>query len=701
MFTATHSVAGLLMLRPMPKTTPSRLPFRSPYQRLIALWVLRAFDSASAREALLRDHSYADDDIARFLGLPSDPAAEEPGTIRRVMDGMLSRLERAQSGLKPATQRNFDHLAATLKLSPVEQRVAEILACVQVEMPLSDTWRVLRHHRGCDQAQVLARVLKVPKSAIDKAISPGSRMTRSGLLEYSSGPFATGYMEYRSDTVARHLLREPFDAHKILRAVGVIPVDAAELRLEDFPHLRRSLDLLLAYLRRSPGKTGINILLHGPPGTGKTQLARTLGAKLSLLVYEMKTSDDDGEPLQPNNRLAVLSLAQKFFQNEPVLLVFDEAEDILTPTLMNRGAANTHKGWFNQMLGSNNRPVCWISNSIETLDPAFARRFDFVIEVPVPPRSVRGRILREQASGLVSPRLIEQLTDLEHLAPAVVTRARDVVRAIRKDLPKDGHDEAFTHVLGGILKAQGHPDPALSAARMLSTDVYDITYLNTDGNLAQMAELLKETGSARLCLHGPPGTGKTAFGHWLAREIERPLHVRRGSDLLSPFVGGTEKQIASVFEKALDDDAILMIDEVDSFLQDRAKAVRSWEVTQVNELLTRMEAFNGVFIATTNRLEHLDAASLRRFDLKLHFGHLKSPQIRELLHAWCRSLGIPSPGDEHRAMIEAMEYVTPGDFAAVARRHRFQPFADAGSFLEALAEDCAMKTETGRRIGFQ
>jgi transitional endoplasmic reticulum ATPase len=508
-------------------------------------------------------------------------------------------------------------------------------------------------------------------------------------------------MEYRNDAVAHHLLREPFDARKILRTIGVMPVDAAELRFEDFPHLQRSLDLLLAYLRRSPGKKGINILLHGPPGTGKTQLARTLGAKLSLSVYEMQTSDDDGEPLQPSNRLAVLSLAQKFFQNEPALLVFDEVEDILTPSLLDRGAANTHKGWFNQMLGSNTRPVCWISNSIETLDPAFARRFDFVIEVPVPPRSVRGRILREQAGGLVSPRLIEQLTDLEHLAPAVVTRACDVVRAIRKDLPKDGHDDAFTHVLGGILKAQGHPDPALSAARMLSTDVYDITYLNTDGNLAQMAELLKETGSGRLCLHGPPGTGKTAFGQWLAREIERPLHVRRASDLLSPFVGGTEKQIAGVFEKALDDDAILMIDEVDSFLQDRAKAVRSWEVTQVNELLTRMETFNGVFIATTNRLEHLDAASLRRFDLKLHFDYLDTVQIHELLRAWCRSLGISSPSDEHLDMIEAMEYVTPGDFAAVARRHRFQPFADAGSFLEALAEDCAMKTETSRRIGFQ
>ena len=147
--------------------------------------------------------------------------------------------------------------------------------------------------------------------------------------------------------------------------------------------------------------------------------------------------------------------------------------------------------------------------------------------------------------------------------------------------------------------------------------------------------------------------------------------------------------------------AILMIDEVDSFLQDRTKAMRSWEVTQVNELLTRMETFQGVFIATTNRLEHLDTASLRRFDLKLFFDFLAPHQIHQLLSAWCRSLGISTPGVEYDAVIESMKCVTPGDFAAVARRHRFQPFADGGRFLHALADDCAMKTESSHCIGFR
>jgi SpoVK/Ycf46/Vps4 family AAA+-type ATPase len=184
-------------------------------------------------------------------------------------------------------------------------------------------------------------------------------------------------------------------------------------------------------------------------------------------------------------------------------------------------------------------------------------------------------------------------------------------------------------------------------------------------------------------------------------EIDRPIQVERGSDLFSPFVGMTEQAIARTFERATRDNAVLLIDEVDSFLQDRTHARHSWEVTQVNEMLTQIENFPGLLIASTNFLDHLDPASLRRFDLKLHFDYLKPEQTRSLLSSYCRSLALTEPDAEDLAMIDSLETATPGDFATVARQHRFQPFRDAGGLPRAVITESAIKTHRSRRIGFQ
>ena len=85
---------------------------------------------------------------------------------------------------------------------------------------------------------------------------------------------------------------------------------------------------------------------------------------------------------------------------------------------------------------------------------------------------------------------------------------------------------------------------------------------------------------------------------------------------------------------------MLVFDEVDSFLQDRSSSNRSWERSQVNEMLVQMESFNGVFIATTNLCESLDKASLRRFDMKIEFGYLKPEQASALFKKECELLGF-------------------------------------------------------------
>lgn len=88
-----------------------------------------------------------------------------------------------------------------------------------------------------------------------------------------------------------------------------------------------------------------------------------------------------------------------------------------------------------------------------------------------------------------------------------------------------------------------------------------------------------------------------------------PLLIKRASDLMSMWVGENEQNIALAFKEAEQDGALLLIDEVDSFLQDRRGAKNSWEVTLVNEMLTQMEAFSGVFIASTNLMDGLDQAT--------------------------------------------------------------------------------------------
>ncbi len=313
----------------------------------------------------------------------------------------------------------------------------------------------------------------------------------------------------------------------------------------------------------------------------------------------------------------------------------------------------------------------------------------------------RGRILRETAGTLVSPGLIEQLAGIEHLAPAVVTRARNVVHAIRREIPKGDHDAAFSHVIGGILKAQGHPDPAKANLQVVQPGLYDIAYFNTAADLPGIAANLRKNPSARLCLYGPPGTGKTSFGHWLAHEIGQPLHLQKASDLLSSYVGVTEQKIARTFERATQDGAVLLIDEVDSFLRDRTQTRHSWEVTQINEMLTQIESFPGILIASTNLITQLDPASMRRFDIKLHFGYLLPEQAGRLLVSYCRNLGLPQPTPADLRLATTLATSAPGDFAAIARQHRFQPFRNAHSLLMAVIAESELKVQSTRQIGFQ
>lgn len=175
---------------------------------------------------------------------------------------------------------------------------------------------------------------------------------------------------------------------------------------------------------------------------------------------------------------------------------------------------------------------------------------------------------------------------------------------------------------------------------------------------------------------------------------------------MSKWVGETETNLRDMFREAEDDEAILLLDEADSFLQDRRGAERAWELTQVNELLTQMENFNGVFICATNFMEHLDLAAMRRFSVKLKFEYLRQDQVVSLFISTMHQLGGEvldlSAMQSATQRLSHLTQLTPGDFKALTDEFILlgkQPSID--SLLGGLIQENSLKESNGKvRIGF-
>ena len=189
----------------------------------------------------------------------------------------------------------------------------------------------------------------------------------------------------------------------------------------------------------------------------------------------------------------------------------------------------------------------------------------------------------------------------------------------------------------------------------------------------------------------------------MAEQLGMKLTVKRASDITSRFLGESERNIAKMFREASDENTVLLLDEADTFLLDRRDAKHSWEISAVNEMLTWMEEFDGIFICTTNLMEKLDQAALRRFAFKVRFDYLKPEQKRNLftqelmrLNPQCHHVD-----DAMLRRVESLQLLAPGDFAVVSRQRAVivgKP--SANDMFVALQAESAAKGAVSENIGF-
>lgn len=468
------------------------------------------------------------------------------------------------------------------------------------------------------------------------------------------------------------------------------------------------IELLLQEKKQVP----THILLYGPPGTGKTSFARAMVEHLAVPAYDIM---QEKKNRSSKRRAAIQACLNMTNHGQGSVIIVDEADRMLntmSPFLFEEAH---DKGWLNSFLEEPGVRAVWIVNDTGGIEDSVLRRFSYSLHFPYFSRQKRIQLWKtivshNKAGRYFKKDTIHKLAEDYKVSPGVIDLAvkqagtagkagLPFARRVRMSL--DAHLRLSNQ--GMIPKKQDALDRNFNLEGLnIDGDIHEtidqLEYFNSQAGQAQDHKVLQYN----LLFYGPPGTGKSQLAKYLARELDRDIMIRRGSDLLDKYVGETEKLIAGMFAEAEAKEAVLVVDEADSFIFGREMAQRSWEVGMVNEFLTCMESYQGILICTTNRFKGLDNASIRRFNQKLYFDYLNKNGVeifyRKFLSPLCRDKMLP----KHLTRLGRLTNLTPGDFKNIRDIHVMKSnMVNQTTLLAALEQESKLKEQQeGKKVGF-
>ena len=650
------------------------------------------------------------DDVIRDLWNMGKP---QRARCREMLAAWCDELERRKSRLckrKDPMEERIAEVCRVLKLDAIERGI--LLYSVVRKMTCFDDFPAGNAKGRSNHAIYYAMAIDCPVSAVVKAMSQKGRLMRYDVLDRDLDlPHDSAIRDFIENGNGNMLEGEFYQK---LSTDDALPWKFYGKLADEHGGVLRQM-----IVSAKSGARGANILFYGEPGTGKTSFSKTLAKELGLDLYEIRQGDRDGERNSPQSRMAEIRICNEQAPRERSMVVVDEADQLLRTNMDffasmfgGMGASRSEKGVINSILDETKVPTIWISNApAKALDDSVRRRFDYSIRFGQLGTRQRSSIWRNSVKKLNLERLIpdelsEQLAQKYHTSAGGIAMVLENVKRMR---PRQGQVSALIDKLMKphceLMETQAKTETLMPAKD------YSLEGLNIKGDIAldRIVEAVrtfretKEDGNdpdrprMNLLLWGPPGTGKTEFVKHLGKTLNAKVSVKLGSDLLSMYVGGTEQNIKRAFAEAEAENGLLFLDEIDGLVQDRSGAQRSWEVTQVNELLHQMENFKGVMVGATNFMDNLDAAILRRFTFKLQFDYLDVAGKRLFFERMFRT----SLSEADAARLAGIPSLAPGDFRTVRQSLYYLGGGVSNEMrLSELEKESSLKKHAPRRIGF-
>lgn len=317
------------------------------------------------------------------------------------------------------------------------------------------------------------------------------------------------------------------------------------LKMDDFNHMKVEASDILEIIKTAANSQikGINILFWGGAGTGKTEFTKTITKNAGLKLYDVAFQMNDRE-LTREERIADLVRKQAILKDSKnTCFLFDEAEDVMCSHFLNR----IPKAYMNRLLENNTAPIFWTTNDISNIDKAFLRRMTYAVEFKELSDESRLNIwkkeLKKNDLQIDEKKLIE-LNNSYNIPPALITNAINTIKMT------NGSQNDFEKCIKSIAVLI-NDGKNIRKNPVNVCENYNIGLINANLNIENLTEKIVQKGKLNfsLCLYGQSGTGKSAYARYLAKQIGIKVLLKRASDLMSPYVGQTEINIAQAFEE--------------------------------------------------------------------------------------------------------------------------------------------------------
>lgn len=606
---------------------------------------------------------------------------------------------------------SVSYIKNLLSLSATEVDLLEFQICVS-DFTFSIFYnRLFSANRNSSIMQYFfARMFKCDPTEVANALSKSGILRTSGLIKFND---STGHLSKMSEVMVRtfvsSIVLEEDGKRNFFNSI-VKPLTKKTTTSGSIGSLTPvDKELILSLLNHTNDAStvnAVNILAYGNKNIDKK------GAVFNMLDaqgYATYILDNQGSPSSDYGVRAFLAqrwLATLQENDVQHILVVDNADTVLTrahgTNIMSQmfGIAepddddetNEQLETDEILLAENPVATIWLATQPKYILEENVGRFLFHCEVKPATRADRRAQIEEVVKEL---ELSEEVKT--YLSKYQLLSAQQVRSAVRlAEYTANTIEEAEDILKRGIHQSQRALQRDFMEELRESVTTYSLDLINTQSAFSpeQVLKALAKRPTGSVCLYGMPGTGKTQFAEYVAMQLDKPIIMKRASDLLGKYVGENEKNIAAMFAEASEEDSILFLDEADSFLRDRSLARAEWSVSQVNELLQQMERFKGIFIVATNLFKDIDAAALRRFTFKFEFLALTDDQ------RWKMFVNETKMGDlidesemkDLRVELYKIKHLTPGDFATVKRQSNILgETLDAWQWIEQLQAEAKAK----------